>query len=218
MNSKTVVLTFDDSVVNHLSFVAPMLKKYNFGATFYVNEPGCFANSDRKNYLDWPRIKELAEAGFEIGNHTRNHRDCRTLGDSEFEAELGWIEEKCREYAIPAPVTFAYPGGPVAENVIGILKARGYLCARSVANETFHVGKDDPFRMPAAAVQDNSGGLFEEMVLRASGDDVSVMVFHGVPDPEHSWVNTAPERFAACMDFLVKKKCCVIGMRDLFKK
>ena len=30
----TVVLTFDDSVASQATFVAPLLKKYGFGATF----------------------------------------------------------------------------------------------------------------------------------------------------------------------------------------
>jgi len=33
---KTVVLTFDDAVKSHLTVVAPVLKKYGFGATFFV--------------------------------------------------------------------------------------------------------------------------------------------------------------------------------------
>jgi peptidoglycan/xylan/chitin deacetylase (PgdA/CDA1 family) len=32
----TIVLTFDDSVASHATFVAPLLKKYGFGATFFV--------------------------------------------------------------------------------------------------------------------------------------------------------------------------------------
>ncbi len=216
MSSKTVVLTFDDSVVNHLSFVAPLLKKHGFGATFFVNEPGCFKNSDSANYMDWPSMKKLSDLGFEIGNHTRNHPNCGKLSKEEFEAELGWIEDRCREFGIPAPVTFAYPGGPVAENVIDTLKERGYLCARSVANETFRPGRSDPFRMAAAAVQDNSCSLFEEMVRRASGEDAAVLVFHGVPDPEHAWVTTDPKRFEACLNFLAEQDCRVIALRDLF--
>ena len=31
---RIVVLTFDDSVANHATFVAPLLKKHGFGATF----------------------------------------------------------------------------------------------------------------------------------------------------------------------------------------
>ena len=33
-----VVLTFDDSVASHATYVAPLLKKHGFGATFYITE------------------------------------------------------------------------------------------------------------------------------------------------------------------------------------
>ena len=35
---KLVVLTFDDSVASHATFVAPLLKKHGFGATFFITE------------------------------------------------------------------------------------------------------------------------------------------------------------------------------------
>jgi len=35
---KVVVLTFDDSPKSHITVVAPILKKYGFGATFFVTE------------------------------------------------------------------------------------------------------------------------------------------------------------------------------------
>ena len=37
-SEQLVVLTFDDGVKNHLTFVAPLLKKLSFGATFYVSD------------------------------------------------------------------------------------------------------------------------------------------------------------------------------------
>ena len=35
---RVVVLTFDDSVASHATFVAPMLKEHGFGATFFITE------------------------------------------------------------------------------------------------------------------------------------------------------------------------------------
>ena len=122
MQRKTIILTFDDALRNHLAFVAPILKKYNFGATFYVCEFPDAQNFGESPYLNWKQIAELSGMGFEIGNHTKSHCDCRKISGQDFLAELTYIEEKCREHAIAPPRTFAYPGGPVAENVIGIRK------------------------------------------------------------------------------------------------
>lgn len=143
MQRKTIILTFDDALRNHLEFVAPILKKYNFGATFYVCEFPDAQNFGESPYLNWKQIAELSGMGFEIGNHTKSHCDCRKISGQDFLAELTYIEEKCREHAIAPPRTFAYPGGPVAENVIGILKERGYVTARSCGDTTFDPQRDD---------------------------------------------------------------------------
>ena len=125
MQRKTIVLTFDDALRNHLEFAAPILKKYHFGATFYVCEFPDSGKFRQSPYLNWTEIAELSQMGFEIGNHTRSHCDCGSATDQEFLSELTYIEDQCGKHSIPLPRTFAYPGGPVAENVIGLLKERG---------------------------------------------------------------------------------------------
>jgi len=44
---------------------------------------------------------------------------------------------------------------------------------------------------------------------------VSVLQFHGVPDREHPWVNTPPERFAEYVEWLRKEGYRCIALRDL---
>ena len=47
-----VVLSFDDAASSHYHIVAPVLKKYHFGATFFVCEfPPDF--SDTTRYMTW---------------------------------------------------------------------------------------------------------------------------------------------------------------------
>src|SRR2546425_1309713 len=69
---KLVVLTFDDSKASQYDVVRPLLKKYGFGATFFISEGfGFLTNKD--DYMTWAQIAELHRDGFEIGNHTRDH-------------------------------------------------------------------------------------------------------------------------------------------------
>lgn len=44
---------------------------------------------------------------------------------------------------------------------------------------------------------------------------MSVLQFHGVPDREHPWVNTTPERFAEYVEWLRKEGYRCIALRDL---
>src|SRR5689334_24928619 len=69
---KLVVLTFDDAVKSHRTFVAPLLKELGFRATFFVTHRWM---SDAENFMTWKEIAELHQMGFEIGNHTWTHSD-----------------------------------------------------------------------------------------------------------------------------------------------
>ncbi len=52
--------------------VIPILKKYGFGATFFVTEGFDFTDN-KTDYMTWEEISQLHRDGFEIGNHTRDH-------------------------------------------------------------------------------------------------------------------------------------------------
>ncbi|MDB4550109.1 polysaccharide deacetylase family protein, partial [Akkermansiaceae bacterium] len=69
---KLVVLTFDDCNKSDRSFVAAEVKKYGFGATFFVTE-GLGFLKNKNHYTTWEEIAELDKMGFEIANHTRSH-------------------------------------------------------------------------------------------------------------------------------------------------
>ena len=108
---KVVVLTFDDAIETQYSVVMPLLKKYSFGATFFVCEfPPDFA--DKTKYMSWKQIAQLNHEGFEIANHSKSHTQVTDYGDNmpeKFAADLDSIEQRCLQYGIPRPVTFAYP-------------------------------------------------------------------------------------------------------------
>ena len=69
---RLVVLTFDDAKASHYTVVRPLLKKYGFGATFFITEGFTF-RTNKDDYLTWEQIAALHRDGFEIGNHTRDH-------------------------------------------------------------------------------------------------------------------------------------------------
>ena len=103
----TIVLTFDDSK-SHATFVAPLLKKYGFGATFFITEGFDFAK-DKKNYMTWEQIRKLNDDGFEIGNHTRRHISVGRQTEEQLHQDIEYIEKQCKKYGIPKPISFCYP-------------------------------------------------------------------------------------------------------------
>ena len=55
---RLVVLTFDDSAKSHYTVVRPLLKEYEFGATFFITE-GFDFKENKKDYMTWEQIAEL---------------------------------------------------------------------------------------------------------------------------------------------------------------
>ena len=70
--AKTVVLTFDDAVKSHRTFVAPLLKELNFRATFFVTHRWM---DDPENFMKWRDNAEINTQVIEIGNNERTHGD-----------------------------------------------------------------------------------------------------------------------------------------------
>ena len=217
---KLVVLTFDDACASHFSFVAPLLKKYGFGATFYVCET-TKNFSNKKWYMSWEQISELNKMGFEVGNHTLTHavlgKKTVEEGIKEFKAN----EERCAKYKIPRPTTFCWPVYSVNKGLYPYMADNGYVFARGGGERTYDPAKDDAFNVPSFTVPKNlfrNKNRFAQTVKKAVPGQAVVLTFHGVPDMEHHrWVNTTPAEFEKAMKYLKDNEYKVIAMRDLAK-
>src|SRR5687767_4267570 len=225
---KLVVLTFDDSKASHYTVVRPILKKYGFGATFFITEGFSF-RTNKQDYMTWEQIAELHRDGFEIGNHTRDHLSisARTLGQLREQMEA--INARCAEYRIPRPTSFAYPGNAIVPDALPILKELGIRFARrGGAPEhpydkgrgfAFAPGADHPLLIPSAgdARPDWTLDDFIRSVEQARYGRIAVLQFHGIPDTAHDWVSSSVQQFDAYMNYLAKHGYTAIAMRDLAK-
>ena len=225
---RLIVLTFDDGVKSQASFVSPLLRDYGFRATFYITE-GLNFLKDKERYMTWEEIRELHDAGFEIGNHTQHHRNVRTQPREELIEDIAHIDSRCREYGIPEPQTFCYPGYNNSPEAVDVLAERRFLFARrGVAPEYAHYNEGgrgpayDPTRHnPLLIPTTGASGPnwthddFVWAVEQATDGNITVLTFHGVPDLDHPWVHTEPDTFKIYMDYLRDHDCTVIAVRDL---
>ena len=125
---KLVVLTFDDSKASHYTVVRPLLKKYGFGATFFITEGFTF-RTNKEDYLTWEQIAIFIARDFEIGNHTRDHKGVSKDSLAGLREQVEAINAQCARYGIPAPVSFAYPGNAIEPAAFPILEEFGIpLC------------------------------------------------------------------------------------------
>jgi peptidoglycan/xylan/chitin deacetylase (PgdA/CDA1 family) len=225
---RLVVLTFDDASKSHATVAAPLLLKYKFGATFFVTEGFDFP-TNKKDYMTWDEIAKLHKDGFEIGNHTLDHKGVTEKTVADLAAQIRGINARCKEHGIPQPTSFAYPGNAIVKDALPVLKDLGIKFARrGGAPEypykegrgfAYEPGLDHPLLIPSAGDARPTWKLddFTAAVEKARQGKIVVLQFHGVPDTAHDWVNSTKEQFESYMKYLADNHFTVIAMRDLAK-
>jgi peptidoglycan/xylan/chitin deacetylase (PgdA/CDA1 family) len=225
---KLLVLTFDDSVASHYTVARPLLKRYGFGASFFITEGFSF-RTNKKDYMTWEQIAELHRDGFEVGNHTRDHLSITAKTVPQFAEQLDAIEARCREHGIPKPVSFAWPGNAFHTNALPVLRQAGIRFARRGGEPevpyqkgggiAYEPGVDHPLLIPTAgdARPDWTLDNLKRAAALARDGRIAVLQFHGVPEGEHPWVNTPRERFEEYMAWLHREGFKVIALRDLVR-
>jgi peptidoglycan/xylan/chitin deacetylase (PgdA/CDA1 family) len=213
MPDRVVVLTFDDASASHATFVAPLLKKYGFGATFFICEYPGF--EDKAAYMTWEQIRLLHEMGFEVANHTRTHTHVDKMKKEQLVAELEAIEAKCKEQGIPRPVSFAYPAYATHPTALAVLAERGYLFARTGGSRPYRPDADSPLLIPSFSTSGTNKDRVIDALKQARAGQIVVLTIHGVPDVAHPQVTTPPELFEEYLRYLRDNRYTVIAMRDL---
>ena len=218
---KLVVLTFDDSSASHHANARPVLKRYGFGATFFITEGFTFS-TNKRDYMTWQQIAELHRDGFEIGNHTRDHLGITEKTVSRLAEQLEVIARHCRENGIPAPVSFAWPGNRFHVTALPVLQQAGIRFARRGGEPevpyaqgggvAYEPDGDHPLLIPTTgdARPDWTLDHLKRAVARGGKGPTIVLQSH-----EHPWVNTPRERFEEYMAWLHQEHYTVIALRDV---
>ena len=123
---KQVILTFDDRVASQLEAVA-LLKEYGFGATFYINRfEENRPEAEERPLMTAAELRQLAGAGFELGNHSVNHPDFWTLDDAEIEREIDGMERMFAAAGLPKPVmrSCRRSWGSIMLAMVGVMRSR----------------------------------------------------------------------------------------------
>jgi peptidoglycan-N-acetylglucosamine deacetylase len=211
---KLVVLTFDDAPVTHFTNVAPLLKQYGFGATFFVCEfqPNF---KDTTKYMTWQQMQQLGRLGFEVANHTHTHAHVDKLSKEGVVDQIKYIEDKCDSLHLGKPQTFAYPGYGLDAKTLEVLQERNYIFARAGGSRPYDPLIDHPYLISSWATNDKNKEEILKAMTQAKDGKIVVLTIHGVPDYEHPWVTTPPELFKEYLQFLHDNHYKVIALKEL---
>ena len=142
---RTLAVTFDDAYLSVLELAYPILDSLGLRGTIFVvtdfgdgeralNWPGIeewFGGPHHPELrpLSWAQLADLAEAGWEIGSHTKTHPRLTKLEDEALRCELRESRTAC-ELALARPCrSLAYPYGDVDARVAAAAADAGYTAA-----------------------------------------------------------------------------------------
>jgi peptidoglycan/xylan/chitin deacetylase (PgdA/CDA1 family) len=147
MPLRPVVITFDDGNFDIYQNSYPILQKYGFVATFYIVDR--YING--KDMITTDEVKELIQAGWEIGSHSKYHTDLLSAGaDLETEVRMSKLD---MEERLGVPInSFAYPFGSANPDVIGKVIRSGYTSAVGLGEAITH-GYYDVFYLNRIEIQ-----------------------------------------------------------------
>lgn len=84
---KTVAITFDDAYLDILLNGKPILDKFNYPFTIFINP--AIVERGSSNYLTWQQLKTMADQGVIIANHGMEHDSMARI--SEGLTEQQWL-------------------------------------------------------------------------------------------------------------------------------
>lgn len=133
---RTVGITVDDGFACLHEHLGPELGN-GLSATAYVvtGSLDAMARFDRdlgiraRPMLSRMQLRELSDAGLEIGSHTVNHPDLRTLSDAALANELARSRQDLEQLLGRAITSFAYPRGRFDRRVRQAVVDAGYQTA-----------------------------------------------------------------------------------------
>ena len=144
---KPIVLTFDDGYVDNFQVAFPILKQNGFCGTFFIITD----LAGRPGYMNWDQIRILAEAGMDIGSHSKTHPDLSTASAKVVADQVkGSTEVLERELGRQIKL-FCYPSGKYNSSVVTILQENGYQAAVTT-NSGRARAENSPYELPRLRV------------------------------------------------------------------
>jgi peptidoglycan/xylan/chitin deacetylase (PgdA/CDA1 family) len=139
----TLSITFDDGYRDNFEVAAPILRRLQLPATFFVTT-GFIASKQvpfwdsslplPPAWMSWDQVRALASQGFDIGCHTDTHIDMGTSDPETVRRELEVSRQKLQQELGQRPTLFAYPFGGrehISERSIALVREAGFASCAS---------------------------------------------------------------------------------------
>jgi len=148
-SDKALAITFDDAFRSVFDLAFPILSRAGFRATVFaptgfigsdepMRWPGIdqwFATEHREELapMSWEELRTLADAGWEVGSHSRRHPHLPRLGQEALEEELVQSRQDIERRLGRPCCSLSYPFGDYEERIVQTARRAGYTAAAGTA-------------------------------------------------------------------------------------
>ncbi len=131
--NKSVVITFDDGYRSIYDTAFPLLKRYNYPFTVFVQTAPL--EKGLRQFMNWQELEELIANGGAIGNHSVNHDHLIPKSDSyskkrlerHVKFEISEAQKALSGNLSKVVNVFAYPYGEFSQLTKKVVKRLGYV-------------------------------------------------------------------------------------------
>jgi len=121
---RPVIFSFDDGYAGVYTYAFPLMQTYGFtGTVFLLTDP---IDQGNPAYLSWAQAEALAEAGWDLEPHTKDHPDLRDKPRGYLIYQVLGSMQTVQVHTGRQARFFSYPSGEYDDEVIGILKEIGF--------------------------------------------------------------------------------------------
>lgn len=135
---RLVGLTFDGGYADFIGYALPVLQRYGFTATMFVpagqlGKANCWdPQSPGKPIMTAAQLRQIAEAGIEIGSHGFQHRSLPAASDLELADEIETSRARLQDITGQEITGFCYPFGHLDARAVRGVQEAGYSYGCSV--------------------------------------------------------------------------------------
>jgi peptidoglycan/xylan/chitin deacetylase (PgdA/CDA1 family) len=147
---KPIVLTFDDAYRNIRQVAWPLMQERTMTGTLFAvadhvggsNEWDRAKGMPRLELMEASELKELADAGWEIGSHGCRHLELAKANETQQHDEIFRSKLVLESLLEVSPEFYAYPYGSYTESAKAMLHESGYRGAVSMFSHAASVTAD----------------------------------------------------------------------------
>lgn len=211
-----VTLRFDDAWLSQYQVALPKLKSSGLNGTFFIVSRQLL-DDGFSGFMSKAQVKEIYNAGNEIGAHTQTHPYLSQLNSTQQQNEIQGSRNDLLAMNIGPINSFAYPYGDYNNTTLNLVKSDGFNDAAATLNGDVTL-TSDKYQLQRQSMESTvSLAQTKQWIDNAiTNKEWLILSFHQI-DTSGNQYSISPTIFNQTVDYLKQKNIQVVTIQDGIK-